>query len=117
MAYQNKLLFRDDTNDDGSTPSHGGTYQSPDIISHDQIADPQTRAFRFVCARREPAGVQRKQDQFRVHAREEPRLDAAGGLPPPVPSRRQLVHDAQRVARKRYENPCWRSIRQGQRNQ
>ena len=42
MAYQNKLLFRDDTNDDGSTPSHGGTYQSPDIISHDQIADPQT---------------------------------------------------------------------------
>ena len=31
MAYQNKLLFRDDTNDDGSTPSHGGTYQSPDI--------------------------------------------------------------------------------------
>ena len=108
MAYQNKLLFRDDTNDDGSTPSHGGTYQSPDIISHDQIADPQTEL---------SGSYARDVNQFRVHAREEPRLDAAGGLPPPVPSRRQLVHDAQRVARKRYENPCWRSIRQGQRNQ
>lgn len=42
MAYQNKLLFRDDTTDDGTTPSHGGTYSSPDIISHEQIADPQT---------------------------------------------------------------------------
>lgn len=42
MAYQNKLLFRDDTDDDGSTPSHGSAYHSPDIISHEQLADPQT---------------------------------------------------------------------------
>lgn len=42
MAYQNKLLFRDDTDDDGTTPSHGCTFSSPDIISHEQITDPQT---------------------------------------------------------------------------
>ena len=94
MAYQNKLLFRDDTNDDGSTPSHGGTYQSPDIISHDQIADPQTELSGSYARDVNQQVSSGSKTKFRVHAREEPRLVAAGGLPPPVPSRRQLVHDA-----------------------
>lgn len=39
---ENKLLIRDNLQDTGDVPSRGGTYSSPDLIVHEQVADPQT---------------------------------------------------------------------------
>ena len=41
MGYNNNVLIRDDLGDDGSFPSHGSYCSSPDIICHEQVADPQ----------------------------------------------------------------------------
>jgi hypothetical protein len=37
-----KLLLRDNLADVGNIPSHGSYYASPDLITHTQVADPQT---------------------------------------------------------------------------
>jgi hypothetical protein len=42
MPYYDGLLFRDSTSDTGVVPSPGYPYYSPDIICHDQVADPQS---------------------------------------------------------------------------
>jgi hypothetical protein len=41
MAYQNKLLLRVSLDDDGTPIDHGSYSQSPDIISHALVNDPQ----------------------------------------------------------------------------
>jgi hypothetical protein len=42
MPVYNGFLFRDTQNDDGTVPSPGYPYHSPDIITHAQVADPKT---------------------------------------------------------------------------
>jgi hypothetical protein len=42
MPFFNGMLMRDVLNDDGSVPSPGYAYASPDIIGHAEVADPQS---------------------------------------------------------------------------
>ncbi len=42
MGYQNKLLFRESLRDTGAIPTHDSIYWSPDIICHEQVANPKT---------------------------------------------------------------------------
>ena len=42
MPVYNGFLFRDTQNDDGTVPSPGYPYHSPDIIAHSQVANPAT---------------------------------------------------------------------------
>lgn len=41
MSTYNGLFMRDSISDDGTVPSPGYIYSSPDIICHEQVADPQ----------------------------------------------------------------------------
>lgn len=36
-----QILLRDNLSDTGTVPSRGTCYSSPDLIAHEQVADPQ----------------------------------------------------------------------------